>query len=1284
MYVDEIRLLQGLPKLEEAPPMLVAPSSTANVEKSAPRRYHPSDDLLLRHIELRRVSEFTDNNIFAALQSVGGGDVDDIDTLNEVFTTASLQACDAARALSVSQESESETMTVRRARQVRHERWTELVDAMKARASRPSERTTEQRTRVKSANRLYQQANKVFLKCLGTQEASRLLNGHKRSPARFWAKMKKLASDPGMSDSSASSFLMDHQNDENQKFVTGDPAQLKENMRKDRQDTYAMKGESELGAVCVSVINRSLAELHTANKRIVNENPAMFGRVSAVAQSAADACAPMMESDERRGIWRARDVQEQIDDLESSAASGGSSKCRSVKNKYPEAAAQLQRPITMDELLIVCAKIRDVGPGTDGVAPIVLRLQQKGYTMDLVLRLFQQCMTTGCQPKAWRMHRNLFHYKGKNSDPYYLGNHRGLGIDQILLKVWSLLMMERLEAFLFTTNGLSGLQGGFQRQRGPIEQVFTLSETVRAATKRRTVYLLFLDIEKAYDSVIRPILWARCLDKGIDGPFLAALQATYFGAQACVDVGGTLLDPVPLEVGVLQGNPLSPALFNIYIDGAIQQLLERGARAKQPYGVPLPLYCEDGALPVFNSTQQATLGQSEHLPCLYFADDGCLIAFDLNVLQEMLNITVTELSALGLTVNVRKTKWMIVPPQWANTKMYEDQFKPTALKFVLRVGEQPVALVDEFDYLGVTIWWRWDWTRACSTAQNRARRAYFGALRGGWQHRAGSLNSQMAFAHAKIFCHFNYIAPLTGTGGARSSAPWLGNERIIDWVLHAVSGQLFANTDALRIEAGVWPWQRRCDMLLLRMWCKYLSMPRSCVFFRAMCLSMQSMTREQRDAPAGTPSSNRITSLHCQPWAQQLHAAAERFGLSRALVDQRQHGLVVVQAQGDDQWSAPTDGDDSSIGLRLVATAALLSGAPLVEGQNWWRLPAGATANGALTMWTEQLKLACHTELRRIGNLGRQLQVRQFLAQQVGKNTRLRFWASGTESSFEQPYWRLADVVLARRLLALRFDMCPTEDYLRFRAHQGLQALPDRNERACYLCGCIDGVPHIFWPDTLVHVLLRCTCPALVQLRVSVRRELQLLAAHPEAERLAGIAGVTSPRFDNDSALLTALQLCIGRAGPGPILQPEPIGSMASRVTRAVAVQRALARRNAPQLIRDIPVATATARWIRVLTDDWCNIYRDVRRRDNPSASPGCRLATLVARHAVAVFSVRRKLLRSSVEFATRVRDPKEPAARHDADGAPSLLTYLYLTLWPTSITEESTASALNLSSPEL
>ena len=107
------------------------------------------------------------------------------------------------------------------------------------------------------------------------------------------------------------------------------------------------------------------------------------------------------------------------------------------------------------------------------------------------------------------------------------------------------------------------------------------------------------------------------------------------------------------------------------------------------------------------------------------------------------------------------------------------------------------------------------------------------------------------------------------------------------------------------------------------------------------------------------------------------------------------------------------------------------------------------------------------------------------------------------------------------------------------------------------------------------------------------------------------------------------MQLCIGM-GPGPIMASDPIDPpcQAGRsVTRGVALQRATARRDAPQFARNIPMAKATADWTRALTNDWCDILRDVRRRDNPFESPGCRLANLVARHAVAVFGTRRRLL---------------------------------------------------------
>ena len=1250
--------------------------------EQAPRRYRPPDNLLMRHTELCRVCSIMDENAYSSLQDI---DMDDIDAVDSLLTQAAISACAQAQSESIDLEDASEVMTVRRARRERHQCWVELCRAIGERAPAQRDRTAEQRLRVKTANRLYRRADQALTMCLSRQQSTTLLLQRNRAPKQFWKRVRVLACDPGAPDSdSAASYLLDHQNDDNQQFITSDPVLLQENMRQDRIGTYAMKDENRLGPDCVSAINTALAELHVESRRLLSVSPMMQFRESMVALCASDAVSPIAEADRRRGIV-ARDLHEEIENADERQSHGPTPGQR-VKVQYPEAAQLLNREITMQELLHICAKIKDVGPGTDGVAPIILKLQTSGYTMQAVLHLFRTCMQTGCQPESWRVHRNLFLYKGKNTDPYCLSNYRGLGVDQVLLKVYSLLLMERLEKFLEATQGLSGMQGGFQRQRGPPEHAFTLAEAVRAATKRRTVYLLFLDIEKAYDSVIRPILWKRCLDKGIDGPFLASLQAIYFNAVARIDAGGRLLDPVPLEIGVLQGNPLSPALFNIYIDDAIRQLTNQGALRATPFGVPLPAAVEPGTpAPPFNAAAQSTLGQNEYLPCLYFADDGVLLSFDLGDLQVMLDITVDALRALGLSVNVRKTKWMIVPRPWVSSKDYEI-LKCDALTQTPQVGGQPISVVDKFDYLGVTMWWRWDWELAWRSAQQRARKAYFAAVRGGWQHRSGSLNSQMAFAHAKIFCHFNYIAALTGTGGNQTSAPWLANEDIVNWVLGTVTGQntKFVNAQALRIESGIWPWQWRGDMLLLRMWCKFLSMPISSVFYRAMFLSIQMTSNEQRLNPA--TASNRKGQLHHQTWAQQLYAAASRFGIDKTDVDMRRHTLVTVQvdAAGNGHWSAPTGHEAADTPIRLVSSRVLAAGAVarFEQGATCWGLPAGTRVADVMKTWSPQLEEACHTELRYLGNNGRQLEVRVFLAQQVQQHKRLRLWATTISGSFEQPYWHLPDAKLARRLIALRLDTCPTEDWTRRRPCQRLKQLPP-HERACYLCDCIDGVPDVYWPETLVHVLLRCSCPALRELRETLRQELQALSAEPVTARVAAAVGATTPAFNNDSSLLTAMQLCVG-VGPGPILLPLPLPP-GSSTTTAIAADRARARREAPQFIRDIQAATATAKWVRALTDDWRDIYRNVRRKENPLTSPGYRLASLVARHAVAAFSTRRKLLRNIPGFDARARDPAVASARPENERVVNVLTYLYLNFWPTSITAvpgESIASAPNLSSP--
>jgi len=64
-------------------------------------------------------------------------------------------------------------------------------------------------------------------------------------------------------------------------------------------------------------------------------------------------------------------------------------------------------------------------------------------------------------------------------------------------------------------------------------------------------------------------------------------------------------------------------------------------------------------------------------------------------------------------------------------------------------------------------------------AQSRARKAYWGARRGGWQHRGGSMAAQLAYAGQDFLPLFNHVAAIAGAGGCASSAPWRKNETVV-------------------------------------------------------------------------------------------------------------------------------------------------------------------------------------------------------------------------------------------------------------------------------------------------------------------------------------------------------------------------------------------------------------------------------------------------------------------------------------------------------------------------
>ena len=79
-------------------------------------------------------------------------------------------------------------------------------------------------------------------------------------------------------------------------------------------------------------------------------------------------------------------------------------------------------------------------------------------------------------------------------------------------------------------------------------------------------YLLTIDIEKAFDSVDHPFLFAVLEGIGFNGEFLDWIKVLHNNQESCVMNGGVSTGYFPLKRGSRQGDPISAYLFIIIME----------------------------------------------------------------------------------------------------------------------------------------------------------------------------------------------------------------------------------------------------------------------------------------------------------------------------------------------------------------------------------------------------------------------------------------------------------------------------------------------------------------------------------------------------------------------------------------------------------------------------------------------------------------------------------------------------------------------------------------------
>ena len=79
-------------------------------------------------------------------------------------------------------------------------------------------------------------------------------------------------------------------------------------------------------------------------------------------------------------------------------------------------------------------------------------------------------------------------------------------------------------------------------------------------------HLLFIDYEKAFDNIQRPVLFNILRSRHITDTLLKAIVDIYTQNKLLIKFNNKLSKPVEIYKGVRQGCPLSPTLLNIYLD----------------------------------------------------------------------------------------------------------------------------------------------------------------------------------------------------------------------------------------------------------------------------------------------------------------------------------------------------------------------------------------------------------------------------------------------------------------------------------------------------------------------------------------------------------------------------------------------------------------------------------------------------------------------------------------------------------------------------------------------
>ena len=100
-----------------------------------------------------------------------------------------------------------------------------------------------------------------------------------------------------------------------------------------------------------------------------------------------------------------------------------------------------------------------------------------------------------------------------------------------------------------------------------VDNCFVLHSLIsHCLNTNKKLYAAFADFKKAFDYVVRDVVWYKLIKAGVRGKILNVIQAMYNTIKSGVKFDNELSNDFVSCIGVRQGECLSPFLFSMYLN----------------------------------------------------------------------------------------------------------------------------------------------------------------------------------------------------------------------------------------------------------------------------------------------------------------------------------------------------------------------------------------------------------------------------------------------------------------------------------------------------------------------------------------------------------------------------------------------------------------------------------------------------------------------------------------------------------------------------------------------